>query len=76
MKGVCQVNGRTNHVNAWKDIEAREDDAPEHPAGEVTLPKVGGHLTRANALAGYVVGAAMAVQVVPTLSFMSTCCSL
>jgi hypothetical protein len=70
------VKDSTNQVSAWKDVEARAAAAVDHPAGELTLPKARGQLARANALAGYVVGLALVTPVVPTLSFMSTCCSL
>jgi hypothetical protein len=66
----------TDQVSAWKDVEARAGGAPEHPAGELTLPKVRIHLARANALAGYAIGAAMATPLVPTLSFGSACCPI
>jgi hypothetical protein len=70
------VKDSTVQVSAWKDVEARDSDAAEHPAGELTLPKARRQLARANALAGYVIGLAVVTPVVPTLSYMSTCCSL
>lgn len=66
------MNGDTQ-INAWKDVEARGTEATDHPAGEVTLPKSRVQAARANALAGYVVGAALATQVVPTLSTWTIC---
>jgi hypothetical protein len=67
------MNG-SSQINAWKDIEARgTDEAANHPAGEVKLPKSRLRIARANALAGYVVGAALATQIVPTLSTFTIC---
>jgi hypothetical protein len=67
------MNGDTQ-INAWKDVEARStDEATDHPAGEVTLPKSRTRVARANALAGYVVASALATQVVPTLSMFAHC---
>jgi hypothetical protein len=70
------VKDSTDQVSVWKDVEARDTEATEHPSGEVTLPKARGQLARANALAGYMIGLAIVTPVVPTLSYMSTCRSL
>jgi hypothetical protein len=65
-----------DQVRLWKDVEARDGDVADHPAGKVALP---GRVThgRAAILSGYVslaVATGVVTNNVPTIPQTSWCC--
>ncbi|TDV56275.1 hypothetical protein [Actinophytocola oryzae] len=64
-----------DQIAAWKDVEARDEETDDHPAGRMSLPGRLSAASRAAILAGYMgVSAAGAVtNMVPTIP-SSFCC--
>ena len=64
-----------DQVAAWKDVETRNEDADDHPAGRMRLPGQLSAASRAAILAGYMsIGAVGVVtNMVPTIP-SSFCC--
>ncbi|GAB3463125.1 hypothetical protein [Actinophytocola sediminis] len=71
------MHEENDQVRAWKDVEARDGDLEDHPAGKVSLP---GRVTngRAAILSGYLglaVAAGVVTNNVPTIPQTSWCCA-
>lgn len=57
-------------VIAWKDVEARDADAADHPAGEVRISQQQSS-ARVAILAGHVGSLSATTTVIPTIPSMS-----
>lgn len=54
------MTGDADQVRSWKDVEARADEAGEHPAGEVRTVAVRRTALRVGALSGLTLAAIVA----------------